>query len=205
MIRHHPSDATLMAYAGGTLPEGLAVVLATHLTQCPTCRSAIGAAETMGGLLLESLPPAEMAMDFAVVERLLERADDEPPRAPPVLNPGLAPPLDRVRLGRWWPVGRGIRWRFIEAGGAAMAGLVHVQPGRSIPRHGHVGLELTCLLSGVLVDAGVEYHHGDIAEPASDHDSPPVATGDEPCVCAVAFEGMRFRGVLGLVQRLGGW
>ena len=31
MIRHHPSDATLTAYAGGMLPEALGLVVAAHL------------------------------------------------------------------------------------------------------------------------------------------------------------------------------
>ena len=204
-IRHHASEATLLAYAAGTLPEALALVLATHLTRCPLCRGVVADAEAVGGALLDTLPPADMAVDAAAVDRLLARRAAAVPAPPPVLNAGLAPPLDRVRLGRWWPVGRGVRFRPMQVAGAAVGGLLLAQPGRSIPNHTHAGLELTCLLAGGFADGGEEYHAGDLAEPEADHDRPPVAIGDDPCLCVVAFEGMRFRGLLGLVQRIGGW
>lgn len=204
-IRHHPSDATLLAYAAGTLPEALALVAATHLAQCTACRVMAGAVEAAGGAMLDSLPPAPMTVDAAAVDTVLARASLPAPPPPPVLHPDLAPPLNRVRMGRWWPIGRGLRWRPLHVGGRAWAGLLQAQPGRTIPSHGHAGLELTCLLSGAFRDGGEDYVTGDIAEPVGDHDTPPVAIGPEPCLCVVAFEGMRFHGLLGLAQRLGGW
>jgi putative transcriptional regulator len=205
MIRHHPTEATLLAYAAGTLPEALGLVLATHLTHCPDCRDAVRTAEAAGGALLDSLPPAPMAVDAGVVDQVLARADLPGPLPPPVLNPDLAPPLNRVQLGRWWPISGGVRWRPLHVGGRAWGGLLLAQPGRRLPSHGHEGLELTCLLAGAFADGGEEYGAGDIAEPEADHDTPPVAIGGEPCVCIVASEGLRFRGLLGVAQRLGGW
>lgn len=204
-IRHHPSEATLLAYAAGTLPAALGLVAATHLARCPVCRDMVAAAEAIGGTLLDSLSPAEMEVDVAAVDQVLERAGLPPAAPAPVLHPDLAPPLNRVRMGRWWPIGRGVRWRPLHVGGRAWAGLLLAQPGRSIPSHGHAGLELTCLLSGGFRDGGEEYAAGDVAEPVGEHDTPPVAIGAEPCLCVVGFEGMRFHGWLGLAQRLGRW
>nr|WP_294529003.1 ChrR family anti-sigma-E factor [uncultured Rhodopila sp.] len=200
MIAHHPSETTLLAYAAGTLPEALAIVAATHIGGCHLCRHRLEALEAVGGVLLDSLPPAALSDD--ALDRLLARADEAAPAPPPVLNAGLPPPLDRVPLGRWWPIGLGARWRPLQAEGAAWGGLVLVQPGRALPRHGHDGLELTCVLKGAFSDGSGRYGPGDLSEPQDDHDLPPVAELGEPCLCVIASEGMRLRGLLGWGQRM---
>jgi putative transcriptional regulator len=200
MISHHPSETTLLAYAAGTLPEALAIVAATHIGKCPLCRRGLETLEAAGGALLDSLPPASLSED--ALDRLLARADEPPAPPPPVLNAGLPPPLDRVAFGRWWPIGVGARWRPLQAEGAAWGGLVLVQPGRALPRHGHEGLELTCVLKGAFSDGFGLYGPGDLSEPQEDHDQPPMAVGDVPCLCVIASEGMRLRGLLGWGQRM---
>lgn len=200
MIRHHPSETTLAAYAAGTLPEALAMVTATHLSQCPACRLSLSTLESTGGALLDELTPVPLTGD--ALDRLLARADEPPPDPPPLLNPDLPAPLNRVSLGRWWPIGLGARFRPLHTNGAAWGGLILAQPGRSLPRHGHAGLELTCILSGSFADAAGEYQPGDLSEPLTDHDQPPFVTGTQPCLCVTASEGMRLRGLLGLAQRM---
>ncbi len=200
MIAHHPSEATLAAYAAGTLAEALALVVATHLGQCSTCRESLATLEATGGALLEDLPPVPLSVD--ALDWLLVRLDDPAPPTPPVLNPDLPAPLNRVALGRWWPVGRGTRYRPLVTSGAAWGGLLLGQPGRSLPRHGHAGLELTCVLSGAFADGSGTYGAGDLSEPVTDHDQPPMVIGSEPCLCVTASEGMRLRGLLGWAQRV---
>ncbi len=200
MIAHHPSETTLLAYAAGSLPEALAIVAATHIGGCADCRHRLEALEAVGGVLLDSLPPAALSGD--ALDRLLARADEPAPARPPVVNADLPPPLDRVALGRWWPIGIGARWRPLEAAGAAWGGLVLVQPGRALPRHGHDGLELTCVLKGAFSDGSGLYGPGDLSEPQEDHDQPPVAAAGAPCLCVIASEGMRLRGLLGWGQRM---
>jgi putative transcriptional regulator len=199
---HHPTDATLAAYAAGTLPEGLAMVVATHLHFCPDCRRMDRVMEATGGNLLSDIAPAAMAPD--ALTRVLARTADAPPpeRSAPILQSGLPPPLDRCAFGRWWPVAPGLRWRPMKVSGRAWAGLLVVAPGRSMPKHGHDGLELACVLRGSFVDASGRYGAGDIAEPEGDHDIPPRVDSDDPCVCVIASEGVRMRGVLGSIQRL---
>ncbi len=202
MISHHPSEATLAAYAAGTLPEALALVAATHLGQCHACRASLATLEATGGALLESLPPVPLSVD--ALDRITARMDQPAAEPPPVLNPTLPAPLNRVSLGRWWPIGRGFRYRPLRASGAAWGGLLLAQPGRALPRHGHAGLELTCILSGAFADAHGTYSAGDLSEPVTDHDQPPVVVGAEPCLCVIASEGMRLRGLMGWAQRLVG-
>jgi putative transcriptional regulator len=199
VILHHPSEATLAAYAAGSLREALALVVATHLGQCAGCEQSLATLEATGGALLQDLSPVPLSAD--ALARLSARMDEAAPRTPPVLNPDLPAPLNRVALGRWWPVGRGIRYRPFQVSGAARGGLLRVHPGRSLLPHGHAGLELTCVLSGAFVDGSLTYSAGDLAEPTADHDEPPVAVGVQPCLCVLAFEGMRLRGLLGWVQR----
>lgn len=87
---HHPSDALLLAYAAGSLTEGLALAVATHLALCPACRHAAAEADALGGCLLETLEP--MAMGKDALARALACLDDAP-RLP--AGRGAAP----VRLG----------------------------------------------------------------------------------------------------------
>nr|WP_294512229.1 ChrR family anti-sigma-E factor [uncultured Rhodopila sp.] len=202
MISHHPSETTLLAYAAGSLPEALAIVAATHIGGCSACRHRLEGLEAVGGVLLDALPPSALSDD--ALDRLLARADEPAPALPPVVNAGLPPPLDRVPLGRWWPIGVGARWRPVQAEGAAWGGLILVQPGRALPRHGHDGLELTCVLKGAFSDGSGRYGPGDLSEPQADHDHPPVAAAGEPCLCVIASEGMRLRGLLGWGQRMFG-
>jgi putative transcriptional regulator len=200
MINHHPSEATLVAYAAGTLPQAAALVAATHLCRCVVCRQALATLETTGGALLEDLPPVSLPVD--ALDRLLGRLDEPAPPPPPVLNPDLPAPLNRVAFGRWWPIGMGLRYRPFQASPTAWGGLLFAQSGRALPRHGHKGLELTCILSGAFADGGGAYTAGDLAEPVADHDQPPVVIGADPCLCVIASEGVRLRGTLGWAQRL---
>jgi len=202
MITHHPSDPTVAAYAAGTLPEGLALVVATHLVACPHCRSLSYALDSVGGVMLEDLSPAAMAPDALDLALARSERPMPPPSVAPSANPELPPPLDRCSFGPWWPVGAGIRWRPLRIGGSAWAGLLQVAPGRSLPRHGHDGPELTCVLRGAFKDSDGRYTAGDVAEPESEDDHQPWVDGTEPCLCVIASEGMRLRGLLGLAQRL---
>jgi putative transcriptional regulator len=200
VINHHPSEATLTAYAAGNLSEALALVAATHLGHCAACGRDLATLEATGGALLDDLPPQELSVD--ALARLMLRLDEPAPPLPPVFSPQLPAPLSRVALGRWWPIGRGIRYRPFQTSGAAWGGLLLARPGRALPRHGHSGLELTCILSGSFADGHGVYAAGDLSEPTADHDQPPIVIGAESCLCVIASEGMRLRGLLGWAQRI---
>ena len=47
-IRHHPDDATLVAYAAGAVTEGISLVVAAHLDLCPQCRARVRDATDLG-------------------------------------------------------------------------------------------------------------------------------------------------------------
>ena len=201
MIQHHPSETTLTAYAAGCLPEGLALVVATHLHVCPSCRRESTFAEAIGGAVLDALPPTGMAEDALA----LVLARTERPVAPqPTIarTAGLPPPLDACSFGPWHRIGFGLRWRPLAVGGRALVGLLEGAPGKTLPDHRHTGMELTCVISGSFVDGDARFTAGDLAEADADLVHRPVIDGVVPCLSIIATEGVRLRGVLGLAQRL---
>ena len=48
-IKHHLTDALLMGYAAGNLPEAFNLVVATHISMCDTCRAALAGFDAVGG------------------------------------------------------------------------------------------------------------------------------------------------------------
>ena len=56
--------------------------------------------------------------------------------------------------------------------------------------------------TGAFADGSGTYGAGDLSEPVTDHDQPPMVIGSEPCLCITASEGMRLRGLLGWAQRV---
>lgn len=80
----------MAAYAGGTLGLLPAVVVATHLTACPACRSLVRLAEAVGGVLLDDLPPETLRP--GAFEQAFARLDA--PEQPP--SPERAPDPRRL-------------------------------------------------------------------------------------------------------------
>ena len=217
MVRHHPSEATLVAHAAGTLWEAARPVVAAHLARCPDCRAKLALAEAIGGLMLEGLPPTPLAPD--ALRRTMERLDDGPEpagtgsgdAAPGARAPteAAAEPLAATLRGLGLPVRR-LRWlapglrhavllRYGPGrGGGGTLRLLRVRPGAAVPRHAHRGAELTLVLEGAFADEAGRYGPGDLAEAEAEVSHRPVAEGPADCVCLVAAQGLpRFGGLLG--------
>ena len=207
MIRHHPSDATLTAYAGGMLPEALGLVVAAHLYGRAACRETRAMAEAVGGAIMETLPPTPMTEDALAL--VLARAERPVPPPPPRLLPRgkgesslLPPPLDACSFGPWRRIAPGLRFRRLLAGERGIAGLLEAMPGKVLPLHSHTGLELTCVLGGSFVDGADRSAAGDLAEVDEGQPHRPEVDGSVPCLCIIATEGVRLHGLLGVAQRL---
>ncbi|SDG89145.1 ChrR family anti-sigma-E factor [Roseospirillum parvum] len=223
--RHHPSEATLMAFAAGALDEGLALVVSCHLVSCPACRALVAEGEMIGGALLDSSQPAPLADD--ALSRMMARLDEPEPPPPPATD-GNAPawmpaPLARqmnALHGPSWAAQarRSLGWRWLAPGvrqlsvmrrtrGGGTARLLSIAPGTTLPHHDHGGLELTCVLDGAFHDERALYQTGDVAELEPDTPHQPVAEGNHPCLCLIANEQpTRFSGLVGrLTQPLIGF
>jgi putative transcriptional regulator len=205
----HPSEAILAAYAAGSLAEGLALVTATHLSLCASCRSANSAIEAIGGAVFDSLPGEPMREDaLAHALARIERPDPASLFEAGLSTPstGLAELSAAPEPLRHYLGGRG--WRGWVPGLAAMrimprdqeggsVFLVRVSPGMALAHHGHGGRELSLILSGAYRDEFGRFGPGDLAEIDETMCHRPVAEAGAPCICVIATERpLRFTGRL---------
>lgn len=193
---HHPDEALLFGYAGGSLNEASALVLATHMTFCPNCRQVVGDLEVVGGALLEELEPEPLAAGSFDALMALINADSMPKAGTAVArrivpaNPLIPEPLRRYvgddlsRLG-WRSPMPGIQVADVPMDGredGALVQLIRMGGGRTVPRHAHEGLELVVVLEGGFTDEYGHYLLGDVAMNDSRADHRPVADA-EGCLC----------------------
>ncbi len=191
-------DELLIAHAAGHLTEAAALVVATHLCLCRESRRRYRIYETLGGLLLEDLPPEGLAPDRRA--RVMAALGEDPPAVtgidarrcdnplPAPLAPYLPAPLSAAEWRRSGPLAelplslaRSCRGRLR---------LLRLGPGAGVPSHGHAGIELTLVLEGRLRDGERVLEVGDlaIAGPAIVH--APCAGGAQGCLCLLfAQEG----------------
>jgi len=205
-IKFHLGDDILLKYAAGTLDEGSSLLVATHLALCPHCRARNGAADALGGVLLDSLEAAPIST--STMDAVLARLRDEPQvpesSAPAAIstNPVIPDPL-RSYLGgdleslHWRMVAPRVHQVQIEtADHRSKARLLRFHSGLTVPTHGHNGRELTLVLTGSLCDRDTVLRRGDIAETDERTEHQPHAGPGEDCVClAVTDAPLRFKGI----------
>ena len=202
-ISHHPSEATLLAYAAGNLDEASSVVVAVHLGSCRACRDSVSVCEAMGGELLVSLEAVDMgqAALAGVLARLDTPISPAPAVAPLPADIGFHVPyaLSRYKLGGWRWIAPGIRHIAVLPRRAGRSGLylLKIDPGTALPGHGHQGSELACILAGSYTDETGWFRSGDLAEMDEDHEHRPMADVRDGCTCLIATDAkLRFHGWL---------
>lgn len=203
-LSHHLDDATLISYAACTLPYAMIVVVEAHLELCATCRDTAKNAREIGGALLTDIEPVTISavrreqilaqVGSATIHRL--------PMARPVGRNEMPMALQRaLNLNRyddipWRHSGPGIKIHKIakQEGESGFFGLLKIESGRSMPEHGHGGMELTLVLKGAYHDELGHFAKGDIADHDESVEHTPVVVGDEACICLVANQAAtRFR------------
>lgn len=189
----NPSEERLLAYAAGTLSPPEAVVVATHLALRPANHAWVHRLQAVGGEFLETTNPSPMTDDaLARAMARIETDAGETSIQPPLNDmPELPEPLRRYGLGPWRWVGPGIRMRNVHApsDGDCRVILLKIDPGRATPRHTHVGVELTCVLSGAYATETERFDVGDLEEADGEVLHQPRVVSDEPCLCVAALDG----------------
>lgn len=211
-ITHHPKDETLASFAAGRLDEARAVVIATHLTLCDSCRMAVRDFETLGGVILEQTEPVDLAAN--ALETFWSRAGEAHKTVLPAsvrpandFDVAVAQPLQRYLKGgldavEWRSVAPGLAQHVLKAEGYRpdVLRLLRIQPGTRIPQHTHKDGEITLVLRGAYEDELGRFGPGDFADLDGDHTHTPVAVGDEECVCLIATNApLRFKSVVAKV------
>lgn len=202
-INHHLTDALLMAYSAGTLPEAFSLAVAAHVSMCDECRARLASFDSVGGALIEQTETAEMAPgSLAATLALIDAAPQMPEPAEPHRNGVLPRPVQDYVGGdleavKWRPIGMGVKQAILPTTQDATARLLFIPAGTALPDHGHKGMELTLVLQGAFSDEDGRFARGDIevADAAVDHK--PVADTSEDCIClAVTDAPLRFKSLL---------
>lgn len=202
-ITHHLDQATVLAYAAGTLSPALKLVVQSHLELCSQCRGAVLAANEVGGELLGSEPAAEVsdAVKRSVMQRLgtatlhrLPLAAAEANEVPRALRSVIGG--DDLDSLKWQRAGRGVSMVRLQPNedGSGFLGLLRISPGSKMPDHGHGGTELTLVLRGAYQDELGQFGRGDIADLDESVAHTPVVSAEHECICLVANDApTRFR------------
>ena len=166
MPAHHVPDEALLAYAAGTATAGEELLVACHLTVCPTCRRSVEEAERGGEVALgraEAVPVGDDAL-AAVLARL-----DGPAPAPlKVAECPVFPMPLRRRIGPlaalpWRAVGFDVRAAKVDLDGDQRVFLLDFPPTFRIPVHGHHGVERALVLRGGFTDEAAHFDRGDVS------------------------------------------
>jgi putative transcriptional regulator len=202
-IKHHLTDALLMAYSAGTLPEAFDLVVATHVSMCDECRARMHAFDAVGGAVMEDAGSIAMGAD-SLAATLAMIADATPEARPMVVRRGGVFPaplqdyvggdLDAVK---WRRVGGGVSDAILRTKGDATVRLLRIPGGVAVPDHGHRGMELTLVLQGAFRDDTDHFGAGDVevADDALVHK--PVAEVGMDCICLAATDApLRFNALI---------
>ena len=206
------------AYAAGCIDPAFALMLETQSLMRADVRASVALSEMIAGNFLETAPAARMsegaldrtlaAIDALEAPQAMQRAAGQ--AAGDALNEILSLPetvrgaaIDAAGKQGWQMMGLGLKRLKLDVGSAMEVQLYRIAAGSKIPRHSHGGNEYTMVLCGCFSDERGNYGPGDVCVngPADTHQ--PVADDDEVCYAlAVRDGGLRFTGVLGMVQKL---
>jgi len=206
---HHPSEDLWLDYTSGQVDAATRTLLDAHLAYCETCRSLVGQLAQPGARIVAEASPASPAPQ-GLLEGILSRL--KAPEAPAVggealpLPRALWPLLPDLSRATWrGALTPGFRFlQVLQEGGPGLF-LIHMAAGRPFPRHGHLGLERSLVLSGGLQDEQGVMEPGDFEEMDASHIHTPVALPDEDCWLLASLEGgIQFKGWRGVLQRMAG-
>lgn len=210
---HHPDEGVLMDFASGAVHEAGAVLIATHLALCAQCRDRVRTFETLGGALIDDLPPSELAEGSrdALMAKLDVAPISDAPRKTPASS-SMPEPL-RGYLGNdlntlpWKRISPSIEQVEIALHGREAAvqermRLLRIKPGSAITRHTHRGTEMVLVLSGGFRDGSAQFLPGDFALSDQHVDHTPQVDADG-CIClSVTDAPLRFTGLFGRILNL---
>ncbi|MCS3457074.1 putative transcriptional regulator [Aeromonas sp. BIGb0405] len=191
MIKSHPTEQMLRAFAANELPLPLAVGVSAHCELCPECAARVTLWEAQLAEALEAAPlPDQVAPEL---DAMLAMIVQQPlPELIPVSHTDtqlevagrcyrLPRVLARYRSPKWRHFGP-VRQHSLPLGELGVrASLLHIDAGGAIPEHTHQGYELTLLLAGSMQDGDQRYGAGDFIWRDSRHaHSPHTVDG---CLC----------------------
>jgi predicted ChrR family anti-sigma factor len=221
---HHPDPERLALHASGQLRPIERVILEAHLALCPPCTERLRELLDPGAMWLAGLE--RLSVPAAVWTGLADRLDLSPPPAagpsgaagrslPSTTSPDSPPFAVPAQAWEELDPRPELRWRKVPTSRARVtllasdpvleADLVLVgsDGGDKFPEHVHIGYEDIVVLTGAYRDpfghfeAGAYYRY----PPGSEH-GPVIDRGEYCWSLGLIERGLRFRGVLGVLQWL---
>lgn len=203
------------AYAAAQISPALALLVETQAALTPDVARDIAIADAAGGVLLETDAP--VSLTIGALERVFARIAAHDQQPDPVSSAAslfaeeisaLPEPLRRhmaraATQSGWKFSAPGIRSLQLDVGSDAKVEVLRIEPGAAAPEHSHEGEEFTLVLTGAFHDARGLYGVGDIAHADATVTHRPTGSPGPICYSlAVTDAPLRFKGALGLVQRL---
>lgn len=203
---YHPADDVLLKYVTGSYDTAYNLVLAAHVSQCVQCQNSVALQQEIGGQALSEQNPVEMKISaLDLLDHAPEPQQEAPApktdysklfgiETPSILSTYLGKALDALK---WQSLSPSLKQHVIKADGKAVARLLWMAPGKSVPPHGHQGEEMTLILSGGYYDGDEAFTAGDLH--IADHKTPhvPVAMEDKPCLVLTATDApLIFKGLI---------
>lgn len=202
------------AYAAGRLDPAFALLLETQSMLRGDVRHALAVSETISGVMLEMSEPARMSAGAATrALDLIAQLEGETGRAASrgpedreladLPDPLRTPAQDAFAAAGWQGTAPGIRRMKLDVGSELDVELYRIQPNARVPRHTHGGMEFTLVVAGGFSDESGSYGPGDLAVKGPDDTHQPVGDPGDVCFAlAVRDSGLRFTGVMGMIQRV---
>lgn len=209
------------AYSAGRLSPAFALMVETQAAMRSDILRDLHISESIAGAMLEREAPETMSPNaFEQALRAIDEIEETEDRDLQAARAAgselqellsLPEPLREKALeacekqGGWRNLTGGVSRIDLGDSAAVHAHLYRIKPGASVPRHSHQGDELTLVVQGGFSDATGTYGPGDISRQTPSDTHQPVADDDGVCIAfAVSEGGLRFTGILGLLQKLTG-
>ncbi|MEH8018468.1 ChrR family anti-sigma-E factor [Rheinheimera muenzenbergensis] len=194
-IKFHPSMALLEQFAEGTLSADVALAVSAHIDLCPHCQRLNRDITADMASQLEKAAPTGSSTDWqdmiaAIVAQpqLAKTAQPELAQAQPIRvnQREFVMPRALQRLaaehGKWLQLG-GIATAKLPAGAGHHVSLLYIADDTEVPQHTHLGLEMTLVLAGKIVDENGEYVAGDLLINSPDDTHTPRTLAGQDCLC----------------------
>ncbi|WP_019674575.1 ChrR family anti-sigma-E factor [Arsukibacterium perlucidum] len=199
-VKFHPGLMLLEQYVEGSLSADVALAVSAHIDLCPHCQhlSKDITNDQAAELTEQQVSSRDAEQEW---QSMLDFITSQPALSPS--RAGLAstsPQVSSVTVnGRTFEIPRALarlaekQNKWLQLGGIATAklptadkqhvSLLYIDKGTEVPNHTHLGLEMTLVLAGKIVDENGEYGVGDLLINSPDDTHTPRTLADEDCLC----------------------
>jgi putative transcriptional regulator len=201
ILKNHPEDDLLAAYAAASLPLSQALCISVHLEHCSECTKNLQRFNQLGSELMLRLQPAppspelknnlfdlidQLSIDDASNVTVTSQTNTNNQSLPRCLHQFIKTGYEDIPWKRLSPDIHS--YELCRGQNNAKVELLRIKPGGTSGTHTHMGDEYTVILEGSFSDESGLYRQGDFLVRDSRHKHTPVATIDKECICLAVTE-----------------